>query len=146
VDPHRREVRYVSAGHEAPLLLRRRTGRVQRLASTGTLLGLTGRTVYEQRTIGVDPGDVLVAFTDGVTEALDAQGREWSESGVLNVLRRCEYARSSELVAEILQSAGRFADPVTPADDRTAVVVRFTDATERTLHEEAAMELAFVAA
>lgn len=146
VDPPRRELRYVNAGHEPPLLLRKRTGRAQRLPSTGTVLGLTGRTVYEQRTIGMDPGDVLVAFTDGVTEAADAQGREWGEDGVLSVLRRCRDARGSESVAEILESARRFADPVMPADDRTAVVVRLADTAEHTMPEEEAMELAFGAA
>lgn len=146
VDLQRREVRYVSAGHEPPLLLRKRTGRVDRLDSTGTVLGLTGRTVYEQRTIGMEPGDLLAAFTDGVTEATDAEGREWSENGVLSVLRRCRDARGSELVAEVLESARRFADPVAAADDRTAVVVRLTDTAARTLQGEEAMEPAFAAA
>ena len=146
VDPRRREVRYVNAGHEPALLLRKRTGRAQRLESTGTVLGLTGRTVYEQRTIGMDPGDVLAAFTDGVTEATDAEGREWSESGVLNVLRRRKDVRSAELVAEILESAGRFADPVSRADDRTAVVLRSTGPAEHLLQEEEVTELAFAAA
>jgi len=146
VDPQRREVRYVSAGHEPPLLLRKRNGRAQRLGSTGTVLGLTARTVFEQRTIGMDPGDLLVAFTDGVTEATDAEGREWSENGVLSVLRGCKDARSSELVAEILESAGRFADPMAPVDDRTAVAVRLTETADRTLQEDEAMELAFAAA
>ncbi|MBZ5617251.1 MAG: PP2C family protein-serine/threonine phosphatase [Acidobacteriia bacterium] len=146
VDPERREVRYVSAGHEPPLLLRKRTGRAERLDSTGTVLGLTRRTVYEQRTMGMAPGDVLVAFTDGVTEAADAEGREWSENGVLSVLRRCQDARGSELVAEILESAGRFADPEAPTDDRTAVVVRLTGMAERPLQEEETMVLALAAA
>jgi sigma-B regulation protein RsbU (phosphoserine phosphatase) len=146
VDPQRREVRYVNAGHEPPLLLRRRTGSTQRLDSTGTVLGLTGRAVYEERTIRIDPGDVLVAFTDGVTEATDIEGQQWGENGVLNVLRRCKHARLSELVAEMLESAARFADPTAPADDRTAVVVRLTDSAERTSQGEEATELAFAAA
>jgi len=146
VDRQRREVRYVSAGHEPPLLWRKRTSRAQRLDSTGTVLGLTGRTVYKQRTIGIDPGDLLVAFTNGVTEAIDAEGREWGEDGVLSVLRRCKDARASELVAEILESAERFADPLAPMDDRTAVVVRFTDTAQRTLQEKEATELALAAA
>ena len=146
VDPQRREVRYVSAGHEPPLLSRQRTGSAQRLDSTGTVLGLTSRAVYQQRTIGMDPGDVLAAFTDGVTEAMDIEGREWGENGVLNVLRRCKQARGSELVAEILESAGQFADPAAMPDDRTAVVVRLTGPAEHASHEEDAMELAFAAA
>jgi sigma-B regulation protein RsbU (phosphoserine phosphatase) len=151
VDPQRREVRYVNAGHEPPLLLRRRTGSTHRLESTGTVLGLTGRAVYGQRTIRMDPGDVLVAFTDGVTEATDIEGQQWGENGVLNVLRRCKHARGSELVAEILESAGRFADPAAPADDRTAVAVRLTDPAQRAPAERAsqgeeATELAFAAA
>jgi sigma-B regulation protein RsbU (phosphoserine phosphatase) len=146
VNPQRREVRYVNAGHEPPLLLRKRTGRPQRLDNTGTVLGLTRRTSYEQRTIEMDPGDVLVAFTDGVTEAMDAGGREFGENGVLSVLRRSKDARCSELVAEILESASRFAVPVTPTVDRTAMVVRLADTVERTWQEEEAMALAFAAA
>jgi len=94
----------------------------------------------------MDPGDVLVAFTDGVTEATDAEGQVWGENGVLNVLRRSKDARCSELVAAILESAGRFADPVAPADDHTAVVVRLADTVERTWQEEEALALAFAAA
>jgi sigma-B regulation protein RsbU (phosphoserine phosphatase) len=146
IDPRRSEVRYVSAGHEPPLLWRKRTGRAHRLDITGTVLGLTGRTVYKERTIGVEAGDVLVAFTDGLTEAADAQGRAWGENGILSVLRRSKDARSSVLVGEILESAARFTDPVAPAQDRTAVVVRFTAATGLMLQEEEAAELAFAAA
>jgi phosphoserine phosphatase RsbU/P len=146
VDAQRRELRYVNAGHEPPLLLRKRNGLAQRLDSTGTVLGLTGRAAYKQRTIGMDPGDVLVAFTDGVTEATDAGKLEWGEEGVSSTLRWCKDARASELVIEVLESAGRFADPVAPADDRTAIVVRLPDAGERTFPEEGARDLTLAAA
>jgi sigma-B regulation protein RsbU (phosphoserine phosphatase) len=146
VDPRRRELRYVSAGHEPPLLWRKRTGRVQRLTSAGTVLGLSGRTSYEQRTIGMDPGDILVAFTDGIAEATDGQGRVWGEDGILSVLRRCHDARSPELVAEILESARRFADSMTVADDRTAVVVRLAEPAKHPIQDEEAVELACAAA
>jgi len=146
IDPQRRELRYVSAGHEPALLLRKRSGRVQRLGSTGTVLGLTGRTAYEQRTMGMDPGDVLAVFTDGVTEATDAEGRQWSENGVLRVLQRRPDMRSSELVAEVLEAAGRFAHPAAPVDDLTAVVVQLTGRAAYAVQEEEATEMAFAAA
>ncbi len=145
VDPQRREIRYVNAGHEPPLLLRKLTGQVRRLESTGTVLGLTSRTVYRQRTVEMLPGDLLVAFTDGVSEAKNAEGRTWTEEGILSVLRRCRNEPAAHLVAEILESAERFADPMAPPDDRTAAAVRFIDAEELKLRDEA-IELAFTAA
>src|SRR6266481_6369958 len=62
VDPLGRELHYVSAGHEPALLIHTRTARVNRLESTGTVLGLTDRTAYGRRTLPIEPGDLLITF------------------------------------------------------------------------------------
>ncbi|HTP30834.1 MAG TPA: PP2C family protein-serine/threonine phosphatase [Candidatus Acidoferrales bacterium] len=146
LDSRSGELSYVSAGHEPPLLFRGETSRAQRLDRTGTVLGLSGHAVYSLRRVYMEPGDVLVAFTDGVTEARDTLGREWGENGIHEVFRRCRAARSSELVVEILESASRFANPLVPVDDRTVVVVRLRDTMRRTLHDEESAGLALTAA
>ena len=144
-DPRSRELHYTSAGHEPALLVRNHGGRAIRLESTGTVLGLTTRAVYGQRRIGLEPGDVLVAFTDGVTEATDSQGRELRDIGILQVVREYPYASSTELVGRIMDAAGRFAGQAPPADDRTVAVVRFMGPADARIGAEAA-EMAFAAA
>lgn len=94
---------------------------MQRLDSTGTVLGLTPRAAYVHRTAPFHPGDTLIVFTDGITEALDEAGEELRLAGVMEVLRENHGARSTELVASIMEAASAFGDP---ADDRTVVVVR----------------------
>jgi sigma-B regulation protein RsbU (phosphoserine phosphatase) len=101
-DPLHRQLRYVSAGHEPALLLRRRTGCVHRLESTGTVLGLTDRSRFGRRDLSIEAGDVLVAYTDGITDAADAAGREWTEAGIRQVLERHQTAPASQLVGLII--------------------------------------------
>lgn len=140
VDPVRRELHYVNAGHE-PALLIRQAGRVYQLGSTGTVLGLTSRSAYGRRTVPLEPGDVLVAYTDGVAEAADAEGREFGSHGVLRVVRGHPFAKAADLARGILTAADRFTADSVPADDRTVAVVRFTGEAGKDLLESEACEL-----
>jgi len=123
VDPVSRQLEYVSAGHESALLIRARGGRVHRLESTGTVLGLTDRTEYGHRTLPLDPGDLLIAHTDGVTDAADGGGGTFGEKGILRIVQRHPGARASDLAREILEATDRHACRGRQ-DDRTVVVVR----------------------
>jgi hypothetical protein len=146
IDLPLRQLTYVSAGHEPALLFHAKSRRLRRLERTGTVLGLTARAVYRQQTVSLEPGDTLVAFTDGVTEATDARGREFHEKGVRRVLEDYPTADAKELSARILEAVEDFGEGGKPADDRTVVVVRAVDATvSRPLAEQSA-ELAFAAA
>jgi hypothetical protein len=88
IDVTRRELRYVNAGHDRVILLRDDLRRVTKLESTGAVLGLSTRVAYKQRSLQFEPGDVLVAVTDGVTEATDPEGRVLDEQMVLDTVRR----------------------------------------------------------
>lgn len=127
IDPARRRLKYVSAGHE-PALLFRPGGRTRRLECTGTVLGLTARSTFREVSVALEAGDVLVAFSDGVTEAADSCGREFREEGVLRVLERYPGAGAAELSARILDSVANFGTPSSGAGDRTVVVVRLVPA------------------
>jgi sigma-B regulation protein RsbU (phosphoserine phosphatase) len=146
IDPERRELHYVNAGHEPAVLVRSGGERVYRLENTGTVLGLTTRAGYGLRTVALEPGDVLAAFTDGVIEACNPAGRNFGASGVLEVLRQHPGARSSELVECLSDAVRRFTERMRPADDRTLVVVRFNDAVANWQLEVAAEEPACAAA
>jgi len=116
VDPVHRRLDYVNAGHEPALLVRANGQRVLPLENTGTLLGLTARAQHRHRSVTLEPGDVLLAFTEGISDACDG------EAGVLRLLREYPYARAGDLVAHIMEASCGVPTP----QDRTAAVVRFT--------------------
>ena len=113
VDVEQRRLEYVSAGHEPALLVQDSGERVHRLERTGTMLGLTGRSRYRQNAVALEPGDVLLAFSDGIAEA-----------EAVRVARRYPDARARDLVGEILELG--------PAsEDLSVIAIRFA-----AIHEE----------
>jgi sigma-B regulation protein RsbU (phosphoserine phosphatase) len=146
VDSLRRELCYVNAGHEPALLFRKRQSRAIALESTGAVLGLTRRSSYGQRTIPLEPGDLLAVFSEGLAEAVDILGRPFGAAGVLGVLRRSQYPRAADLVEEILDAAERRAGRSVPSADQTVAVVRFTGGMDKAIPAEAETELAYAVA
>jgi sigma-B regulation protein RsbU (phosphoserine phosphatase) len=146
VDSIRRELCYVNAGHEPALLFRKRQSRAIALESTGAVLGLTRRSSYGQRTIPLEPGDVLAVFSEGLAEAADILGRPFGSAGVLGVLRRSEGAGAADLVEQILDAAERHAGWGVPSADQTVAVVRFTGGMDEAIPVEAETALAYAVA
>jgi sigma-B regulation protein RsbU (phosphoserine phosphatase) len=138
IDVTRRELRYVNAGHDRVILLRDDLRRVTKLESTGAVLGLSTRAAYKQRSLQFEPGDVLVAVTDGVTEATDPEGRVLDEQMVLDTVRNHRDASSSDLTGYITRAIDSFTRGATPEDDRTVVVVRFLEVRAKATWPEAA--------
>jgi serine phosphatase RsbU (regulator of sigma subunit) len=117
-----RRLRYVNCGHVPPLLLRR-DGGVDRLVPTATLLG-----AFEEWDCGIGevtlaPGDLLLLYTDGVTEARDRGGLEFGEERLAATLRRCSRLPAEALIGALLRTVREFT--VGPqSDDVTLVVAR----------------------
>jgi HAMP domain-containing protein len=86
LDPARRELRYVNAGHEAPLL-RRGDGRIERLEPTGRPIGLLPGGGYAERRVPLAPGDRLVLYTDGLVEAENEAGESFGAARLEALLR-----------------------------------------------------------
>lgn len=139
VDPVGGQLHYASARHEPALLVRDRTGRAERLQGTGTVLGVTPHATYQHRTVSIDPRDVLVAFTDGLPKSADSAGQELGEQGILRMVRNRPHARAAEVVCQILDETGRNRLP-RAADDRTAIVIRFSELASAAVEAEAAVE------
>lgn len=146
IDTAGRRLRYVSAGHESALLMRQTTGRIQRLESTGAVLGLSSRAVYQQRTLSLEPGDVLLAFTDGIPEACDIWDRSFGEAGIVRVARQYPEASANRLVVSLLEAACEFTGRAAPADDRTAIAIRAIRGVTKEYLEDATADLAPLAA
>jgi phosphoserine phosphatase RsbU/P len=146
IDPLLRQLQYVSAGHETALLVRKGATRVQRLERTGTVLGLTNHTTYGRRTLTLEPGDVLIAFTDGIAEVAGAKGCRSCEPSILETVRGHAGAGASEVVGLVLDAVKRFTGESGQADDRTVIAVRYTGAAASTLVEEDIGDSVFAAA
>jgi serine phosphatase RsbU (regulator of sigma subunit) len=129
-------LRYANCGHQAPLLLRADDS-VQRLNSTGTVLGLFPRwdCAFEQRVLA--SGDILVLYTDGVTESFNDAEEEFGEARLLEAIRSHRHLPPREIVGAIVETLRSFSS-LEQYDDITLIVVRCCEAATPTLFGAAA--------
>jgi sigma-B regulation protein RsbU (phosphoserine phosphatase) len=121
-DDSGRRLRYVNCGHLPPLLLRA-DGRLDRLTTTATVLGLFENWECSVREAQLAPGDTLVLYTDGVTEAASAAGEEFGESRLIETLRAQRHLPVHSLLETIVATVQVFSHREL-ADDITLVVGR----------------------
>lgn len=107
VDGKKRRIRYVNAGHNPPMLLRK-DGKLIRLADGGTVLGIFAELQYKESCLDLEVGDRLLLFTDGVIEALSPQNEEFGETRLLELL--CDHASRpvDELTGTIMSVLSQF--------------------------------------
>jgi len=114
---------YCNAGHNPPLVIGR-TG-VRRLEVGGPIVGLFDAAVFQEETIVLDPGDWLVVFSDGVSEALSAGGDEYGEARILAVADTQREALPNEFLQAIFADVRAFTKGAPQSDDITALVLRY---------------------
>lgn len=118
-DEASRRLRYWNCGHLAPLLLRA-DGRVERLESTGTVLGMFREWSCSEAVVDLAPGDTLVMYSDGVTEAGGEDGEEFGEDRLLAVIQATRHQKIDAVLDCALQAATRAGQ----SDDCTLVGIR----------------------
>ena len=123
-DSAARTLSYVNAGHNPPLLLRAGTTVVSRLRPTGMALGFDQAAVYGAGKETLEPGDVLLAFTDGLTEALNEAGEEFGEARAAGLLVGNRTLGASELQRLVSAELEAFCGRARQYDDVTIVVAR----------------------
>lgn len=101
-------ITYVNAGHNPPLLVRE-NGRVDRLTVGGTVLGVFPDAAYESGIVSISPGDRLLLYTDGITEARDANDVEFGEERLAEALQRHRHLDADGLHAAVLAEVTAFA-------------------------------------
>ena len=122
-DDRSRRLRYVNCGHLPPILLRA-NGTVERLEPTSTVLGVFLNWSSEEGAVDLAPGDTLVLFSDGVTEAGVETEAEFGEDGLLRVIRANQAASAETLVTSIISAvAGEKEDDVTVVAIRSSPTV-----------------------
>lgn len=124
-DPLTRGFTYVNAGHNPPVILRGRT--VLRLDATGTVIGLLPDADYACGNLHLQPGDVFLAFTDGISEAMNMAEEEWGEDRMIEtaqaLLRRPDCTTTADQLLQcIFQEADRFTAGAPQHDDMTLLI------------------------
>jgi sigma-B regulation protein RsbU (phosphoserine phosphatase) len=119
-------LRYVNAGHNAPMVLRWENSRctVFHLESSGAALGLLEGSQFTSRAFRLERGDVLVAYTDGITESENLYGELWGQERLENLLRACRDCEPALIVSHVLDDVLHFARGCPQKDDMTLVVVK----------------------
>jgi sigma-B regulation protein RsbU (phosphoserine phosphatase) len=115
---------YVNAGHNFPFLLRA-NGTVERLEEGGMILGMMKTTSpYQEGTVVLQPGDLLVLFTDGVSEAMNAQGVDFTEERFERTLQRLRSASANEVIEQVRKELWSYTQGAPPSDDLTMLVLK----------------------
>ena len=127
-DTKTRRLIYVNAGHNPPFLIRKTNGdfEVFRLEEGGAVVGMLASMFvnYKQGEIQIQPGDLLVGFTDGISEAMNPQEEEWSEEAMLEELKKVTEKPSEEILNYIVTQADEFANGAKQHDDMTMIIVK----------------------
>jgi sigma-B regulation protein RsbU (phosphoserine phosphatase) len=121
-DPATRRMIYVNGGHNPPMVLRGEE--TIRLEAGGPPVGLFRPAQYEQAEVQLDPGDLLVLFTDGISEAENPANDEWGEDALEASARACNGIAPAEAIERIMRNADQFVAGAPQHDDMTLVVAR----------------------
>jgi sigma-B regulation protein RsbU (phosphoserine phosphatase) len=123
LQPESRRLDYVNAGHNAPMLFRA-AGGIERLAATGPVVGLVEAGRFEARSVVLERGDVLLVYSDGISEAMNADDEEWGEAELASAAVSALPCAAKELIDRLFVAADAFAAGAVQHDDMTVVVVR----------------------
>ena len=116
---------YVNAGHNPPVVLRNCGGKcdVRRLETGGPVIGLLPQR-YQRGVFFHESGDLVVLFTDGVSESMNVRHEEWGEERLIELAKTCHDLPAQHAMRRILAAAQAFAEGASQHDDMTLVVLR----------------------
>jgi sigma-B regulation protein RsbU (phosphoserine phosphatase) len=117
-------VLYVNAGHSNPILLRNSSNDAEKLAATGQILGPFPAEKYRADFTIMKKGDILLLYTDGITEAPDENQQLFGEQRLITLLREYKSKSPKEISQQILQAVQTFSHMPTYSDDKTVVVIK----------------------
>jgi len=128
-DPAECRLRYVNAGHNPPVLLHRlENGSYEnvRLEAGGPVIGLLKHCCYEEGSLDLRSGDLLFAYTDGISEAMSATDEEWGEEAMLVAAEQAVDGTAEDIVKAIFDAADQFTGKAPQHDDMTVLVAKLS--------------------
>jgi sigma-B regulation protein RsbU (phosphoserine phosphatase) len=126
LDPQKNELTYVNAGHNPPLHYRAQEKELTELNSTGIMLGFTDQVKHKQRTVGLQPNDFVVYYTDGVTEAMNDLNEQFGEERLREIILAQRDQTPRAMMGALQQSIAAFVGTRAQSDDITIVIVKRT--------------------
>lgn len=125
LDPVTGCVEYANAGHNPPVILRA-NGEIETLGEGGMVMGIFAKERYDMAETCLHPGDTLALYSDGVTEAMDTNDREFGEHGLGDFLLRNRNQPCADMVNELADEVRTWCGANSFADDFTVLLVRRT--------------------
>ncbi|HEX3663034.1 MAG TPA: SpoIIE family protein phosphatase [Acidobacteriaceae bacterium] len=125
-DPETRKLDCVNAGHNPPVLLRR--GQVIRLEADGPVVGLLPFAPYTEQSLTLEPGDLLVLYTDGISEAMTHEDEEWGEERMIEAALKVRNESADAVLRAVFTAADAFTAGAPQHDDMTLLVLKLEDA------------------
>ena len=132
LDPLTATLTYCNAGHNPPYFLGGGMDDVEELTRTGMALGVLEQTEFTQETLRMEPGDALVLYTDGITEARDPDGIMFGEERLLEVAQKAQGCAAWEIQEALLDEIHGFVGDAPRLDDITLMVLAMECAPELT--------------
>ena len=126
-DPMTRRLECVNAGHNPPILLRPGlNGGTQtlRLEADGPVVGLLPLAPYTEQALTLIPGDLLLLYTDGISEAMTHDDEEWGEERLIEAALKVKHKRADEILRDLFDAADRFTAGAPQHDDMTLLVLK----------------------
>jgi sigma-B regulation protein RsbU (phosphoserine phosphatase) len=117
-------MQFASAGHNPPLLYRAATGQCEFLEALGVAVGVFNDVEFAEEKVMLEAGDILVLYTDGITEAINDEEDEFGEERLEELIVQCAAGSAQELTNQIITTVDNFAAEQGVFDDETLVVVK----------------------
>jgi sigma-B regulation protein RsbU (phosphoserine phosphatase) len=124
-DPVTSTLRYVNAGHAAPMLMRAGQEQIERLKEGGPVLGMLPKASYSAGTVKIGAADTLVLYSDGINESTNRNEEEFGDDRIKQAIVDGCAESTSQLCHAIMNQIHTFANGAPPQDDRTLLVVKF---------------------
>ncbi len=118
---------YSNGGHNPPIFVRR-SGEVERLDTGGLPIGMMQGVAYQEASVKFEPGDVLVIYSDGITESINEKDEEFDEERLIEVVKNNLGRSASGIRDRIDEALSRFVGTTAPVDDMTLMIIKRTDA------------------
>jgi sigma-B regulation protein RsbU (phosphoserine phosphatase) len=123
LDPGAKTLTYCNAGHDAPMLLRA-GGASERLATGGVVLSILDDFPYQEETVPFGPGDLMVVYSDGISEAMNPAEEQFGEARIADVVGRERNRSATEIIESIVAAVRAHAGSAPQMDDMTLVVIK----------------------
>jgi sigma-B regulation protein RsbU (phosphoserine phosphatase) len=123
-DTKTKSIEYSNAAHHPVMIYRRRTKNIENLDTEGLPIGLERGTRYGQQHTVLEPGDLVVLYTDGIIEAMDSAGRQYSYESLVKVVAENSQLPPPELATIIREDVKRFVGAARQHDDQTLLLMK----------------------